>query len=86
MSVSRAFAYNLVETENGWSWRIVDRDGHTIDAGFAADKVAARAAIHRVIGPGAAAPPALARRSWRNLIRAFSERARRSFREIAGPR
>lgn len=54
MAQSTAFAYRLSQTENGWSWRVIDRDGNTIEAGVAPDKVRARAAIRRVRVRGAA--------------------------------
>ena len=75
MNAPTAFAYSLRETEQGWRWHVVDRDGNTIDAGLAPDKISARAAIRRVRGAGGgaialAARPAGWRDFWRNFVRA----------------
>jgi hypothetical protein len=78
MDGSRAFAYRLHETEQGWQWRVVDSDGNTIDAGVAPDKIAARAAIRRARGDDAGPLVRSRPRGWRRLIRAFCWRARSS--------
>jgi hypothetical protein len=82
MKISRAAAYRLDETADGWRWHVIDADGNTIDAGIAPDKIAARAAIRRLrrLDSGAAEAP----RDGRISVRVLLKRLRKAVRGQRG--
>jgi hypothetical protein len=51
------FAYALRETEDGWSWKVLDRDGVRVAVGVAQDRATAQQWIASVYR-GEGAPPA----------------------------
>jgi hypothetical protein len=49
MHEPRSFAYSLSQREDGWAWCVYDEDGVTVADGAHASRLAAQAAVDRLI-------------------------------------
>jgi hypothetical protein len=49
MHEPRSFAYSLCQREDGWAWCVYDEDGVTVADGAHASRLAAQAAVDRLL-------------------------------------
>ena len=57
-ALKQPFAYALRETEDGWSWKVLDRDGVRVAVGLAPDRATAQQWIASVYRGEGAQPAA----------------------------
>lgn len=76
--LKQPFAYALREVEDGWSWKVLDRDGVRVAVGLAPDRVTAQqwiASVYRGEGVQPAAELPTAQPQAAKVIAGSSRRA-----------